>query len=55
MACCDAPDPALLEKNNRMFCRNCRRYLDQQVQAKEERDDEPEAGDPGRGDEPGDG
>lgn len=28
MACCDAPDPRILEKNGRSFCRNCRRYLD---------------------------
>ena len=26
--CCDDPQPAILETNNRLFCRNCRRYLD---------------------------
>lgn len=27
MACCDDPQPAILEKNGRLFCRNCHRYL----------------------------
>jgi hypothetical protein len=26
--CCEDPQPAILETNNRLFCRNCRRYLD---------------------------
>jgi len=26
--CCDSPDPAILEKNGRLFCRSCRSYLD---------------------------
>jgi len=26
--CCDNPDPAILEKNGRLFCRSCRSYLD---------------------------
>lgn len=29
MACCSNPDPHILEKNGRLFCRSCRRYLDQ--------------------------
>lgn len=29
MACCEAPSPRILEKNNRLFCGNCKRYLDQ--------------------------
>lgn len=29
-SCCDRPDPAILEKNGRLFCRNCRSYLDKQ-------------------------
>lgn len=32
MACCGAPDPRILEKNGRSFCRNCRRYLDVKVE-----------------------
>jgi hypothetical protein len=27
-ACCENPDPAILEKNGRLFCRSCRAYLD---------------------------
>ena len=28
MACCDRPDPRILSKNGRLYCRSCRRYLD---------------------------
>jgi hypothetical protein len=27
-ACCEKPDPRILAKNGRMFCANCKRYLD---------------------------
>lgn len=27
-ACCDNPSPRILEKDGRLFCGNCRRYLD---------------------------
>lgn len=49
MTCCESPDPALLEKNNRMFCRNCKRYLDNPPQEEEEeaQDDDAETGDAG--------
>lgn len=26
--CCEDPQPRILETNNRLFCRNCRLYLD---------------------------
>lgn len=26
--CCDDPQPAVLTKNGRQFCRSCRKYLD---------------------------
>ncbi len=26
--CCNKPDPRILEKNGRLFCHNCRQYLD---------------------------
>lgn len=29
MACCGSPSPRILEKNSRLFCGNCKRYLDQ--------------------------
>lgn len=39
MSCCEAPDPRVLEKNNRLFCGNCKRYLDRSAQ--QEGPDEP--------------
>lgn len=45
MACCDNPSPRILEKNNRLFCGNCKRYLDQvpPPPPPEERDPLPES------------
>lgn len=54
MACCGSPDPAILEKNSRLFCRNCKRYLDVPPNREEAEDERAEAGDTGRGDQPGD-
>lgn len=53
MTCCDSPDPAVLEKNNRMFCRSCRRYLDNPPETVE--DDEQRGGTEARGAGGGDG
>lgn len=41
-SCCDDPDPRFLEKNGRMFCNNCHRYLDHPPSAPRD-DDEAEA------------
>ena len=31
MGCCADPNPRILEKNGRLFCNNCRRYLDKKT------------------------
>lgn len=53
MACCGSPDPAILEKNSRLFCRTCKRYLDVPPR-NEDRDERDQTGDAGRGDDPDD-
>lgn len=41
MACCESPDPRILEKNSRPFCMSCRRYLDAKVEEPPELEDIP--------------
>lgn len=36
MACCDKPDPRILEVNQRLFCASCKRYLDVQAAPEQE-------------------
>lgn len=52
MTCCERPEPRILERNGRLFCGNCRRYLDAPPRAEGDDDGrEPAAaGDAGRGD-----
>ena len=33
MTCCDNPAPRVLESSGRLFCGNCRRYLDTAAQS----------------------
>lgn len=42
MACCEAPEPRILEKNGRLFCMNCKRYLSRESQQSEPDDGPPE-------------
>lgn len=54
MSCCGSPDPAILEKNSRLFCRNCKRYLDVPPKEQDDRGGD-QARDAGPRDEPGNG